>query len=76
MAEAEAPERMPALPESSNYLTITDVSKRLGVSKPTVYRLINNGVLPFVKIGACTRISSVDLETAIKENLTQKYRRA
>ena len=57
------------------YYSVSQVAQSLGVSRPTVYRLINGGVLPITKIGACTRISAAALEEAVGKGLTKKYRR-
>lgn len=57
------------------YYTVAEVAQSLGVSRPTVYRLINNGILPITKIGACTRISAAAMDDAIGKGLTKKYRR-
>ena len=59
-----------------SFYTVAEVAQSLGVSRPTVYRLINNGVLPITKIGSCTRISAEALEKAVYQGLTKKYRRA
>jgi excisionase family DNA binding protein len=40
----------------STYLTVHETAKRLGISVPTVYRLIDRGELPSVKIGRARRI--------------------
>ena len=57
------------------YYTVAEVAQSLGVSRPTVYRLINNGILPITKIGACTRISAAAMDDAIGKGLTKRYRR-
>lgn len=57
------------------YYTVADVARALGVSRPTVYRLINGGILPVTKIGSCTRISATAFEDAVGKGLTKKYRR-
>lgn len=57
------------------YYSVSQVAQSLGVSRPTVYRLINGGILPVTKIGACTRISAAALEDAVGKGLTKKYRR-
>ena len=67
--------RVPDQEGLTKYYTVADVARALGVSRPSVYRLINGGVLPITKIGACTRISAAALEEAVGKGLTKKYRR-
>ncbi len=35
----------------SNYLTVKDLSERWGVSKSVVYQMVNDGLLPALRIG-------------------------
>ena len=35
----------------SNLLSVSDVARRLNVSRPTVYRLVHAGQIPAVRIG-------------------------
>jgi excisionase family DNA binding protein len=67
--------RVPDREGLTKYYTVDEVAQSLGVSRPSVYRLINGGVLPITKIGACTRISAAALEEAVGKGLTKKYRR-
>lgn len=79
--DADAPQR-PGTPGGEaregleRYYTVDEVAQSLGVSRPTVYRLINIGTLPITKIGSCTRISARALDDAVGKGLTKKYRRA
>jgi excisionase family DNA binding protein len=42
----------------SEFLTIGDFCQRFRVSRSTVYRQVNSGALPIVKIGRASRIPS------------------
>jgi excisionase family DNA binding protein len=55
--------------ESGTYwLTVTQVAKRLGVSRNYVYALINMGELPAKKFGPQrTRVREVDLDRGTQE---------
>lgn len=48
-------------------LTIKEVAERLSVSEPTIYRLINRGELPTVKIGRALRFDEADIEAYIRK---------
>jgi excisionase family DNA binding protein len=45
------------------YLTVIETAIRLGISVATVYRLIDRGDLPSVKIGKARRIPSERLDS-------------
>lgn len=46
-------------------LDLEDVSDALGVSVPTVKRLVRAGALPAVKVGGATRVRRCDLEAYV-----------
>ena len=46
----------------------TDVAEKLSFSLATVYRLIDSGKLPVVKIGAALRVRETDLDHLIRVN--------
>jgi excisionase family DNA binding protein len=48
-----------------NKITVEQAAERLGVSKKTIWRLVNGGDLPAVQIGGrqCIRIDVDDLDT-------------
>lgn len=56
-------------------LTIKEVASTLNVSELTVYNYIKRGVLPANKIGRKYIIRKEDLESALKEVKSLKYRR-
>ncbi|HEX4245867.1 MAG TPA: helix-turn-helix domain-containing protein [Acidimicrobiales bacterium] len=57
---------------SARFLTVTEVAANLRVSNMTVYRLINTGGLPAVRIGKSFRIREDDLN----RYLTGQYTKA
>lgn len=44
------------------YLTVEEVAERFGVNATTVYRLVQTGKLPGIKIGKQWRFSAARLE--------------
>lgn len=53
------------------YLTVGEVAAQLRVSSMTVYRLINAGSLPAVRIGRSFRLREEDLDRYLAEQLTK-----
>lgn len=53
------------------YLTVGEVAAQLRVSSMTVYRLINAGELPAVRIGRSFRLREEDLDRYLAERLTK-----
>lgn len=51
------------------FLTVAEVARRLRVSSMTVYRLVNAGHLPAVRVGRGYRI----LETDLRRYLDSRY---
>jgi len=51
------------------FLTRQEVADALGVSLPTVHSMMNKGKIPFVKIGASTRIPKSQFDEALKKGL-------
>ena len=58
-------------PTSPRYLTVREVATSLRVSTMTVYRLINGGNLPAVRIGKSFRVLEDDLNRYLSERYTQ-----
>ena len=58
-------------PTSPRYLTVREVATYLRVSTMTVYRLINGGNLPAVRIGKSFRVLEDDLNRYLSERYTQ-----
>ncbi len=55
----------------ARYLTVGEVAALLRVSSMTVYRLINAGDLPALRIGRSFRVRSEDLDRYLTERLTK-----
>ena len=58
-------------PTRARYLTVSEVAGVLRVSNMTVYRLINAGGLPAVRIGRSFRLREDDLSRYLAERLTK-----
>jgi excisionase family DNA binding protein len=56
---------------SARFLTVTEVAASLRVSNMTVYRLINAGGLPAVRIGKSFRIREDDLNRYLSGQYTK-----
>ena len=56
LERVEALERQAGADARADLLTITEAAKRLKVSRNSVYRLVNSGELPVVRVGAHSRI--------------------
>lgn len=67
MAESRsaAPRTRPA------FLTVAEVADMLRVSNMTVYRLINAGSLPAVRVGKSYRLIEADVDTYLEQGLTE-----
>ncbi len=53
------------------FLTVAEVASQLRVSNMTVYRLINAGQLPAVRIGKSYRITEGDVDKYLSAGYTQ-----
>ena len=53
------------------YVTVAEVAARLRVSNMTVYRLVQSGNLPAVRVGRSYRILAADVERWLAEQYTQ-----
>lgn len=54
--------------ESKPFLKVTELSKILNVSRSTIYNLINNGIIPIIKVGNRTLISRKYIDHIFKSN--------
>ena len=55
----------------ARYLTVSEVAALLRVSTMTVYRLINAGDLPALRIGRSFRLREDDFDRYLAERLTK-----
>jgi excisionase family DNA binding protein len=53
---------------SKNFLTIQQVCDRLNLSRTTVWRIMNQHGLRFVRIGSARRIREQDLESWLEQH--------
>lgn len=61
--------RLPAVDSrSQKFLTILEVCERLNLSRTTVWRIMNQHGLRFVRIGGARRIRERDLETWLEQH--------
>lgn len=56
--------------ESPQLLTVRQVGERLAIGRTMVHRMIADGTLASVKIGAARRIPASEVERFIEESLT------
>ena len=61
----------PAAGPAPELLKVTEATTYLGVSRSTLYQLIDQG-LPTVKFGAATRLRKADLDTFIETRLVTR----
>ncbi len=53
------------------YLTVAEVADMLRVSNMTVYRLINAGSLPAVRVGKSYRLTEADVDGYLAQSYTE-----
>lgn len=53
---------------STKLITVEEVAKQLGVSRTTVYEVMDRGELPYVKIGRSRRVSQQAINSYIEAN--------
>ncbi len=57
-------------PDGSAYVTVAEVARHLRVSNMTVYRLINSGDLPALRIGKSYRLREEDVDRYLATRYT------
>jgi excisionase family DNA binding protein len=66
------PKRKPDISASqSGFVTVAEVAEQLRVSNMTVYRLIQSGALPAVRVGRSYRIRAADVDRYLADQYTQ-----
>jgi excisionase family DNA binding protein len=53
------------------FLTVAEVADMLRVSNMTVYRLINAGSLPAVRVGKSYRLTEADVDRYLEQSYTE-----
>jgi excisionase family DNA binding protein len=61
---------MPA--EQAKWYSIRDAAEYLGVSQPTIFRWMKDGLLSFYKVGGSTRFSKDSLDVVIEKTTGRK----
>ena len=61
----------PTAISSVQFLTVAEVAKMMRVSKMTVYRLVQAGALPAVRVGRSYRIREDDVDRYLANQYTQ-----
>jgi excisionase family DNA binding protein len=55
----------------ARYVTVAEVAEQLRVSNMTVYRLVQSGALPALRVGRSYRIREDDVDRYLGEQYTQ-----
>lgn len=53
-------------------LSVSDFAQKIGVSRPTAYRLLKRGVIPAISIGGITRIPARAIDELIERKLAER----
>lgn len=51
------------------WMTVAEVAKRLRVSKMTIYRLVEQGEIPSIKVGRSFRIADYEFRAYLTERI-------
>jgi excisionase family DNA binding protein len=57
--------------DRSRFVTVSEVAEQLRVSNMTVYRLVQSGQLPAVRVGRSYRIRADDVDRYLAEQYNQ-----
>lgn len=57
--------------DRSRFVTVSEVAEQLRVSNMTVYRLVQSGQLPAVRVGRSYRIRAEDVDRYLAEQYNQ-----
>lgn len=52
---------------SKHLLTVADLASILGISRPTIYRLVEDRKIPFLKLGSLIRFTKANVEQFLNE---------
>lgn len=55
----------------TTFITVAEVADMLRVSNMTVYRLINSGALPAVRVGRSYRLTEADVDRYLEQSYTE-----
>lgn len=59
------------IPNRARFYTVAEVADQLRVSNMTVYRLINAGTLPAVRVGRSYRLREEDIDSYLASSFTE-----
>jgi excisionase family DNA binding protein len=62
---------VPSNESRSRFVTVSEVANLLRVSNMTVYRLVQSGQLPAIRVGRSYRISEDDVDKYLAAQYTQ-----
>jgi excisionase family DNA binding protein len=57
---------------ASVWYSVKDAAKYLGVSQPTIFRWMKDGMLSYYKVGGSTRFSQADLDAVVEKNTSRR----
>ena len=55
----------------AEYLNVAEVATRLRVSKMTIYRLVDAGEIPVVKVGRCFRVPAEGVDAYVERHTSE-----
>ena len=70
MAESQA--QILQNPEQKGWFSIKEASEYLGISQPTLYRWMKEGLLSFYKVGGSTRFTQEGLDAVVEKTTGRK----
>lgn len=59
----------------SDYLTVADIARVLRLSKMTVYRMLEDGEMSYVRVGRCYRVPIIAFRDYLAVNTTNAFLR-
>lgn len=59
-------------PDAERWFTVREAAEYLGISQPTVFRWMKDGLLSFYKIGGSTRFSRESLDAVVEKTTGSK----
>jgi len=54
--------------------TVADVANFLAISRSKIYKLMDEGELPYVKLGKCRRVLRTDVEALLEKSRVNQSR--
>lgn len=60
------------MPETAQWYSVSDAAGYLGVSEPTLFRWMKEGLLSFYKVGGSTRFTQEGLDAVVEKSTGRK----